>query len=111
MNEQDADYYQAHKDDEGEWGEQVASQGERRRLSSMISVRFTPGEADLVRHTAEEQGRSVSDFVRHAALSASSRSVGAVIVEVVGQLSAGAWSDSSPRTGTSQPSSELVPLG
>ena len=66
----DAQYYQAHKDDEDEWGEPESGPGRpRRRLASMISVRFSPAEARVIRAEAERRGQSVSQFIRHAALS------------------------------------------
>jgi len=64
-----AEYYQAHRDDEDEWGDAVEpAPRPRRRLAAMISVRFAPEEADLVRAAAEAEGSSVSDFLRQAAL-------------------------------------------
>lgn len=66
--DEDAAYYQQHGDDEGEWGEAVRTRSERRRLASMVSVRFSPEEADRVRNAASAVGRSLSDFIRQAAL-------------------------------------------
>lgn len=69
MPDNDADYYQAHKDDPAEWGEpRAARKPAKRRLAAMISVRFAPEEEDLVRRAAAERGESVSQFVRAAAL-------------------------------------------
>jgi hypothetical protein len=71
MTQRDADYYQAHKDDPEEWGEpQPAPKSQRRRLVAMISVRFSPEEEQAVRRAAKEVGKSVSTFIRHAALKA-----------------------------------------
>ena len=65
----DAAHYQAHKDDEAEWGEPVVEeQGHSRRLASMISIRLTPDEADRVREAAAARGESLSQFVRESAL-------------------------------------------
>jgi hypothetical protein len=65
----DAEYYQAHKDDPGEWGEpEPAKRSKKRRLAAMISARFAPEEEELVRRAAAERGESVSRFVREAAL-------------------------------------------
>jgi uncharacterized protein (DUF1778 family) len=66
---EDADYYQSHKDDPDEWGppERAASKV-RRRLASMISVRFAPDEAKVVRAAAAREGQSISNFIRHAAI-------------------------------------------
>jgi uncharacterized protein (DUF1778 family) len=71
MTQRDADYYQAHKDDPEEWGEaQPAPKSKRRRLAAMISVRFTPEEDEAVRQVAQSLGKSVSAFIRQAALKA-----------------------------------------
>jgi hypothetical protein len=65
----DATYFQEHKDDPGEWGPpEKAPSSERRRLASMISVRFSPEEAAAVRDAAASAGESLSNFVRQAAL-------------------------------------------
>jgi Family of unknown function (DUF6290) len=71
MSQQDAEYYQAHKDDPQEWGEpQPAPKSRRRRLVAMISVRFTPEEEQAIRRAAQKTGNSVSNFIRQAALKA-----------------------------------------
>lgn len=71
MTQRDADYYQAHKDDPDEWGEaEPAPKSRRRRLVAMISVRFSPEEEQAVRRAAREVGKSVSNFIRQAALKA-----------------------------------------
>ena len=71
MTQRDADYYQAHKDEPEEWGEpQPAPKSQRRRLVAMISVRFSPEEEQVVRRAAQQVGRSVSNFIRQAALKA-----------------------------------------
>ena len=65
----DAEYYQQHKDDEGEWGEPVRTPASaRRRLASMISVRFSPEEARWVRKAAADASESVSNYIRTATL-------------------------------------------
>ncbi len=65
----DARYYQAHKDDDAEWDDDVDSPRQpKRRLNSMISVRFAPEEETDVREAAKRAGESVSNFVRMAAL-------------------------------------------
>ena len=64
-------YYEAHKDDPDEWGE-VETPRPRRRLASMISVRLSPREAEIVREAAEREKVSVSAFIRQAALQAAS---------------------------------------
>ena len=65
----DAEYYQERKGDESQWGEaEQAPKAARRKLAAMISIRFSPGEARLVRAAAAALGESVSSFVREAAL-------------------------------------------
>jgi hypothetical protein len=69
MAEQDAAYYQAHKDDPAEWGEpKPAEKPRKRRLAAMISVRFTPEEEDEIRQASQSKGYSVSQFIRETAL-------------------------------------------
>jgi hypothetical protein len=69
VSTKDAEYYQAHKDDPGEWGEpEPTKKSKKRRLAAMISARFAPEEEDLVRRAAAERGESVSRFVRESAL-------------------------------------------
>jgi Mobilization protein NikA len=67
--EADARYYEAHKDDEDEWGEpERPPVSVKRRLATMISVRFSPEEAKVVREAAESAKESLSHFVRKATL-------------------------------------------
>jgi hypothetical protein len=66
--EEDARYYQEHRDDPEEWGEPVYVEPRRPRLESMLSVRLSAEEADLVRSAASAAGQSVSDFIRAAIL-------------------------------------------
>lgn len=76
-----AAYYQAHKDDQAEWGEPVVEeQGQSRRLASMISIRLTPDEADRVREAAAARGESLSQFVRESALRRTVELVGSAYV-------------------------------
>lgn len=63
-----AQYYQTHKDDEDEWGEPERPASAKRRLASMISVRFSPDEAKMIRRAAESIDESVSQYVRKATL-------------------------------------------
>jgi hypothetical protein len=52
-----------------EWGEPTRPEnGRRRRLESIISVRFPPDEIDRVRTAAREQDITVSAYIRAAAL-------------------------------------------
>lgn len=69
MSKSQAEYYQQHKDDDVEWGDPVPTPGiKRRRLASMISVRFSPDEARLVRAAAVGADESVSTFIRTATM-------------------------------------------
>lgn len=66
-------YYQAHKDDDTEWGDAVPAPEDARptrRLESVVSVRFSPQEVEDLRSAAGERGSSLSAFVREAALRA-----------------------------------------
>lgn len=47
---------------------EAAARSASRRLATMISVRFSPEEARMVRAAAAEAGESVSNFIRAAAL-------------------------------------------
>jgi len=71
---EDAEYYQAHKDEEEEREVEAEPlpRPERRRLASMVSVRFSPEEVHRVRAAAEALEMSLSGFVRQAALEAAS---------------------------------------
>lgn len=64
-----AAYFEAHKDDLDEW-EEAEGPKPRRRLASMISVRLSPREAEIVREAAQRETVSVSAFIRQAALQA-----------------------------------------
>jgi hypothetical protein len=72
----DAKYYQEHKDDEEEWGDAEPApspkRSESRRLGALVSVRFSAEEVEQLRRAAELEGRSLSGFVRNAALNLSS---------------------------------------
>lgn len=54
--------------EESQWGEPEPLPKARRRLSSMISVRLLPAEADTIRAAARRAGLGVSAFLRRAAL-------------------------------------------
>jgi hypothetical protein len=66
----DASHYQARKGNEDDWAAEPSPRprSERRRLASMVSVRFSPEEAALVRRQAEAAGLSLSGYVRERAL-------------------------------------------
>lgn len=68
MTNRDAEYYQTHKDEPEEWGEASRPKSARRRLASMVSVRFSPEEQELVRAEAKRRQTSVSNFIRVATL-------------------------------------------
>jgi hypothetical protein len=56
-------------EDEDSWGEpERAPSAPKRRLASMISARFSPDEAAMIRQAAANAGESLSHFVRTAAL-------------------------------------------
>lgn len=65
-----ADYFQAHKDDEDEWEEapppSFAKKRKSRELSMKITVRFTPEEGDLIRSEATRLKLPYSEVVRRA---------------------------------------------
>jgi hypothetical protein len=66
-----AEFYYAHRDDPEPAGETVEVRVSRRllRLSRVISVRFDPEEAAIIEQRAAEAGLTMSDYVRHVALS------------------------------------------
>jgi hypothetical protein len=68
----------------------------RNQLKTIVSVRFTEDEAELLRARADEAGESVSRFVRRAALN---------------RLSPDRSVDRAARTTTSSTSSSMVTLG
>jgi hypothetical protein len=71
MASNDAEYYQQHKDDEGEWGDPEPAPARIRRsgsLTAMVSVRLDERELKRIKDAAGERGESVSQFVRQAAL-------------------------------------------
>ncbi len=69
-----ADYYYTHRDEPDALGEEVL-QTQPTRLSTMVSVRFAPDEATVVRQAANEAGMTLSSYLRHCALAASNRPV------------------------------------
>jgi hypothetical protein len=99
MVDQDADYYQAHKDDPEEWGEpKPVEKPRKRRLAAMISVRFTPEEEDEIRQAAQSKGESVSQFIRETALQqarSSSRKAPAVPISALSSTSTGSFGGTS----------------
>jgi len=67
-----ADYYEENKDDPEIWGESAPAKP-RRRLASMISVRLSPEEAEVIRAAADQRDLSVSGFLRATALKEANR--------------------------------------
>ena len=67
---ENAAYYQDNKDNEEDWEPAPApvQRSEQRRLKTMVSVRFSPEEADRLRVEADAAGLSLSAFIRAAAL-------------------------------------------
>lgn len=68
MTQEDAQYYQEHRDDPEEWGEPVEPESRKRRLGAMLSVRLTAEEADMVRQNAAAEGETISEYIRGAIL-------------------------------------------
>lgn len=69
--DEDAEFYQAHKDDPQVWGEAAGDRGQKpesRRLNAMVSIRLTPEEEDVLRSEAEKRGMSLSSLVRQTLL-------------------------------------------
>lgn len=65
--EQDeADFYQLHKDDDEVWGEPIPGSRPKHRLASVVSVRFAPDELEQLRKDAPDG--NVSKFIREKVL-------------------------------------------
>lgn len=112
MPEKDAEYYQEHRDDEEEWGEPLEPRSERRRLASMISVRFTPEEAEQIRKAAAQADSSVSDFIRQSTLLALHNSrTAAMSVEIQGDTITSATTTGQSHTRSMERSRTLLPTG
>ncbi|MEU9888236.1 hypothetical protein [Sphaerisporangium sp. NPDC051011] len=62
-----AEFYYAHRNDPGALGEEVL-RTEPSRLSSMVSVRFTPEESVRLRNAAEGAGLTLSSYLRQCTL-------------------------------------------
>jgi predicted DNA binding CopG/RHH family protein len=87
----DAEHYLAHKDDEADWEEAPAPRrrSERRRLDSMVSVRFSPEEVERVRAAAEAAGLSLSRYIRELALGMALGRAASTSIHVEGGVEAG----------------------
>lgn len=59
----DADYYQAHKDDESEWGPPEKAPSSR-RPGAVLSVRVDPTVTVMLREAAAKVGVTQSEYVR-----------------------------------------------
>ena len=68
MWEEEAKYHEAHRNDPGEWGDPVEAPvvAPRNGLAISITVRFSPREAEAIRHTADIEGKNYSEVVRTA---------------------------------------------
>src|SRR5207302_6739742 len=67
-----ANFYQTHKDDPDIWGDPEPAPSKRPRgrpgqgRSAMITVRFTPEEAAIIRREAEATETTYSEVIRRA---------------------------------------------
>lgn len=110
-----ADYYQTHKDDDAEWGKpERAPASKSRRLASMISARFASDEVDSIREAAIAEGKSLSQFIRLAALARAGHAQPSALLQIVGTYT-GSIGDELPRRGSrsgfvTEPGGELMPL-
>lgn len=66
--EQDAAFYESHKDDPTIWREPVEAPEPRREsgLEATIAVRFSADDAGGIRRLAREQGLTYTELVRRA---------------------------------------------
>lgn len=66
--EEEAAYFEAHRDDPNEWGDAVEAPvvPARKGLGVSITVRFSPPEAEAIRRTAKQEGITYSEIVRKA---------------------------------------------
>jgi hypothetical protein len=66
--EEEAAYYEAHRNDPEMWGEPIAPPvvAPRDGLAISITVRFSPQEAEAIRRTARVEGKNYSEVVRAA---------------------------------------------
>jgi hypothetical protein len=55
-----------HRNDEGEWGEEAVPIKTKPSRTEVVSVRIPSSDLDLIEDMAEEQGESISDFIRGA---------------------------------------------
>lgn len=75
----DADEYQNRKHNDEDWGDPLAP-GETKPLATMISIRLTAEEADLIRQAATNADSTLSAFVRQAALAKAHDDRGDVVI-------------------------------
>lgn len=69
-NQDDVSYFQANKDDLDAWENPVPAKAPKRRLTTVVSVRFSPEELDRLRD--ESPGGNVSQLIRSRTLGQSS---------------------------------------
>lgn len=75
INMSNPEHYQRHKDDLDEWEAEPEPRQLRpgATLSTMVSARFTPDEAELLRNAAARAGITLSALVRDSVLEACGR--------------------------------------
>lgn len=65
---EEAAYFQAHKDDPEDWNGPIEAPvvAPRDGLAISVTVRFSPEEANALRHTARQERKTFSQIVREA---------------------------------------------
>ncbi len=63
-----AEFYQDHKDDPDLWGEleEAPVTAPKNGLAISVTVRFSPEDAEAIRHTAQREQKTYSQLVRAA---------------------------------------------
>lgn len=66
--EEEAAYYDAHRNDPNEWGDPVEAPiaAPKDGLAISVTVRFAPQDAEAIRRTAQRESKTYSDVVRTA---------------------------------------------
>ena len=68
MTDQDAVYYQHHKDDPDEWGDAEQDDAPVGNLVTVVSIRLSADQERVLRARAEAHGQPLSRYIREAAL-------------------------------------------